>query len=251
MLPDERWDANMVRHIKGYPWKPEGGDEEPITVTGEVPRAAPEPIWEEKVNRAYIMKSDIVKYGATKGCPGCRAAVLGERARTHSEQCRARMEQLMKEDSKDNERLKEAEKRKERADTRRREEVDKRARIGNTRTGLDGAQEATAPAQEAAAAAAGAASSSNSPATDLTDDPRSQVGARDIRDEHGKKRRAEETARLEAQAEKFLRRMARESGKRKAEGRLRKARSNPEQLNLAMHNGPCQQQSSTRRRLQM
>ena len=45
-----------------------------------------------KGRRLYISKADIMKYGLTEGCLGCRCLAEGKRAQGHSEGCRARLE---------------------------------------------------------------------------------------------------------------------------------------------------------------
>ena len=45
-----------------------------------------------KCRRLYIGKADIMKYGLTEGCLGCRCLAEGRRAQGHSGGCRARLE---------------------------------------------------------------------------------------------------------------------------------------------------------------
>ena len=47
-----------------------------------------------------IHKSDLKAHGFTARCEGCRAALTGRPSRPHSEECRKRLEQLMKDDPK-------------------------------------------------------------------------------------------------------------------------------------------------------
>ena len=44
------------------------------------PRQEPE---EAKPRRVFIKRDDVVEHGATAGCPGCRAARLGQTAQGH------------------------------------------------------------------------------------------------------------------------------------------------------------------------
>ena len=46
--------------------------------------------------RAKILRTDLRVHGYTVGCEGCKAALAGKPARTHSEKCRKRMEELMR-----------------------------------------------------------------------------------------------------------------------------------------------------------
>ena len=45
-----------------------------------------------RTRRLYINKADIMKFGLTEGCLGCRCLAEGKRAQGHSEGCRARLE---------------------------------------------------------------------------------------------------------------------------------------------------------------
>ena len=79
----DRWKWENMVEIKGTPWEPVPGHpdrelksrvfirEAPILPP---PAAAEEP---EILKRVYIRKSDVMKYGATPGCDGCRAAIRG------------------------------------------------------------------------------------------------------------------------------------------------------------------------------
>ena len=44
-----------------------------------------------------IYKSDIAKYGATPGCPGCKAIQTNKPAQNHNVQCRTRIEEAITE----------------------------------------------------------------------------------------------------------------------------------------------------------
>ena len=46
--------------------------------------------------RAKITKQDLKEHGFTARCEGCRAALANKPARPHSQECRDRMENLMK-----------------------------------------------------------------------------------------------------------------------------------------------------------
>lgn len=56
--------------------------------------------------RAYIRKDvEVMKYGRTSGCSGCQAIETGGRAVSHSQECRARGEQMMRDAADGAERL--------------------------------------------------------------------------------------------------------------------------------------------------
>ena len=48
--------------------------------------------------RVYITRADLDRHGYTQDCPGCAAAQSNQRPRTHSEGCRARLEEAMTQD---------------------------------------------------------------------------------------------------------------------------------------------------------
>ena len=81
---DERWDAEAVRAVRGYPWNP-GGDDEAVPVVVEVRRQDGEPeeqkeaVNEERACKVYISKQDVQKFGETVGCGVCRAVLSGRR----------------------------------------------------------------------------------------------------------------------------------------------------------------------------
>ena len=118
MIAQERWDADMIKTLRGYPWRPDGGDEEENTevVAQELPEKPHIQIEEEpQVRRVYIKKGDVAKYGASVGCPGCRAVLTRGPSKPHTEPCRARITRRMMEEEEGRMRLEEAEKRQEAA----------------------------------------------------------------------------------------------------------------------------------------
>ena len=94
----------MLDEMRGTPWQPTPGrdsveivckihiplDESPITDPLDEGRE------EGGAKRAKIMKEDLRRFGYTVGCQGCRAAVRGKTAQGHSEECRKRMEELLR-----------------------------------------------------------------------------------------------------------------------------------------------------------
>ena len=94
-----RWNLEDINNIKGAPWGPVPGDEEeevPIVIRlGDetiIPQRQRKQEGEEhRTNRMYIKREDIAEYGATAGCPGCRAIRLGQTAQRHTEECMRRL----------------------------------------------------------------------------------------------------------------------------------------------------------------
>ena len=114
----ERWNSEEIRGIKGAPWAPVPGEdheEVPVVIrVGDEAIIPPRPRREQeeaRPKRVYIKKEDIVEHGATAGCPGCRAARLGQTAQGHTEECRRRMTEEMAKTSQGKKRLEQAEER--------------------------------------------------------------------------------------------------------------------------------------------
>lgn len=115
---EQRWKAENINCVVGTTWKPMAGEEHADDVmpavqinmkddTIEIER--PQHREEHVVpRRVYIQRKDIEKHGATPGCPGCRAAVSGQKAVNHTEACRNRIEESMKGTVKGTKRLNEA-----------------------------------------------------------------------------------------------------------------------------------------------
>ena len=49
--------------------------------------------------RANIFKDDLIRFGYTVGCQGCKAAVRGKPAHSHTEECRKRIEDELRKES--------------------------------------------------------------------------------------------------------------------------------------------------------
>ena len=111
----ERWDAEMIRNVKGTPQQPDPekkGIRVPISVrfdVGEAEEVQAHPVQEGEepaARRRGITQVDLDKYGYTPGCPGCLAKQRGEVAKKgHSEACRKRIEDLMREDAEDKKKI--------------------------------------------------------------------------------------------------------------------------------------------------
>ena len=99
LAEEDRWDGSLVVKVTGTPWKPEdtsGKSDAPVNMR-EHPVKGPEKIEEatRKVLRLKIRKEDIEKYGATEGCPGCKATIHGKYTAAHLEGCRRRLEEAI------------------------------------------------------------------------------------------------------------------------------------------------------------
>ena len=95
-----------VKSVGGIPWEPIPGREgieikstvnERRDPDEEVQRTLRGEVTDIQTRRFRIERSDIVKYGTTNGCPGCRAANQGGRSVNHNETCRTRFSQKMAE----------------------------------------------------------------------------------------------------------------------------------------------------------
>ena len=100
LTEDKRWDLDGLKAVKGAPWAPVNGVstlEVPThIVTEKVAREEDDGEFRRDINikRMMIRKADVIKYGETPGCPGCRAVLEGRR-QNHSEECRKEMERKM------------------------------------------------------------------------------------------------------------------------------------------------------------
>jgi hypothetical protein len=102
---DRRWNVEKIRGICGSPWKlhpdhvKESQDEDPKVrfMTADEKEAGVEvkPEDEIKPGRVRLMKEDYIEHGFTQGCRGCKSIINKQRAQTHSESCRLRMEKAL------------------------------------------------------------------------------------------------------------------------------------------------------------
>ena len=99
---DQQWDNEFIRKCRGVPWMLNG--EEPEVRPPPVP-AIMMPILEAIVRtpqqrRRYILKQDVARYGPTPECEACTTLAAGAQRVTkpHSDECRARMEELLQRD---------------------------------------------------------------------------------------------------------------------------------------------------------
>ena len=105
----KRWDPKNAELIRGVPWNlneeddnADGDKMEVIRVDPEDAEAAAQKEGREMFGdvpvprRVKIGKNDLLQHGYSARCEGCRAALGGKPAKPHSEECRTRMEKLMK-----------------------------------------------------------------------------------------------------------------------------------------------------------
>ena len=110
MAENERWDAELIQTIQGTPQQPDPGKSGIAIPIGfrfeskltEVDVQPVREMMEPMARRRGITQTELEKYGFTVGCPGCIAKQKGEVAKKgHSEACRKRIEDMMRQDEKD------------------------------------------------------------------------------------------------------------------------------------------------------
>ena len=86
-----------VNNMIGTPWQPRGQPERTPLAPGQpLPASRLEGVVPQP-RGVYITRERQIKYGRTKGCPGCETA-CGEAPKKHSPECRARFEKLLAEE---------------------------------------------------------------------------------------------------------------------------------------------------------
>ena len=121
---NERWSSDRISSLRGSPKQPVPNQasqrapayskkyEAPMTKDIFVPQSE-QPVG---VKNWKIYKEDILKYGPTEGCPGCRNTMRGSSVKAgHTEQCRIRMRDLVSQTEAGKERIARAEARAARA----------------------------------------------------------------------------------------------------------------------------------------
>jgi len=109
---EERWGEDCVKWVKRVLWNRYKGDDfadgdvpeelkvDPPTAPEVIPRG---PIIIETRARAprefYIRKEDAEKHGYTRGCGGCSSWFRGLGRQPHSEECRNRFRELLKDEA--------------------------------------------------------------------------------------------------------------------------------------------------------
>ena len=99
---NQQWDNEFIRKRRGVPWMLIGEDPEvrppPVpAVMMTIPDAI---VRTPQQRRRYILKQDVARYGPTPECEACTtlAARAQRVTKPHSDECRARMEELMQRD---------------------------------------------------------------------------------------------------------------------------------------------------------
>ena len=102
--PHERWDAALIKEIKGTPKQPDpsrAGFEIPTKINfdpeiREVPQLSQPKRKDIDIRRMRITPALLQRYGYTEGCEGCRYKRAGlADGRSHSERCRTRIYEAM------------------------------------------------------------------------------------------------------------------------------------------------------------
>ena len=106
---EERWSAEDLKHMQGTPARPNPqmpGNDIPVLIhlpvgdehgLPEEPRPARV---ETEARRTYLKARDFKKHGYTEGCEGCRRLKAGGMtARPHTAECRARIEEMLREEA--------------------------------------------------------------------------------------------------------------------------------------------------------
>ena len=90
----KRFEVGYVNNMIGTPWQPRGQPERICLAPGQpLPASRLEGVVPQP-RGVYITLERQIKYGRTKGCPGCETA-YGEAPKKHSPECRARFEKLL------------------------------------------------------------------------------------------------------------------------------------------------------------
>ena len=96
--PQDRWDTRAIHSVIGVPWRMTDGSwtvDRPEVRVDPIP-IPPLPFEGARVQRERITKQDIDEFGATIGCPGCNAIKDNKRAQAHSDRCRKRIEECLR-----------------------------------------------------------------------------------------------------------------------------------------------------------
>ena len=102
----DRWRKKEIEEMVGVPWEPAPGrgmkevrSRAIIAGLGGGEDIIPEPQVRQAVpRRMRFDDDDLNKYGFTIGCPGCKAKNRGNVGVNHSEECRQRIEEKIRED---------------------------------------------------------------------------------------------------------------------------------------------------------
>ena len=121
-ISDTRWSPEKVMNITGTPGQPAPGqsyNRSPALMWnyGKIHQAhakyAPQNVEPVAIRSWKIYKSNIITYGATPRCPGCKAIESGKAPQSHTVGCRLRIEEKFSETEEGKLRLTRAELRKD------------------------------------------------------------------------------------------------------------------------------------------
>ena len=152
---DARWSAEKVLAVTGMPWGPtpsvdaEDGARVPNPDAAEAEAIPRDPEVPEAVSRRmYIKKSDILKFGETEGCIGCRNIMLGKPIQSHTAVSRERIEGKLRETEEGQARLSKANDRMSEAVMRETERMLRESSRDDAEAASRQAQPATEPSDE-------------------------------------------------------------------------------------------------------
>ena len=107
----QRFDKDLLKQVRGFPWNPNPGPEEARELPGSVPMRPMSPgvpatrteVFEKATvhRRHYIVRADLEAHGFTAGCPACDDTRAGNPRRggvVHTDACRARIEKALAQD---------------------------------------------------------------------------------------------------------------------------------------------------------
>ena len=165
---EERWNEDVLKMISGVPWRlseddPEADGVMPPLFFGNSSRGVP--MGDEEVERVrvaidvprgfVITLDDIQKFGASAGCPGCKALLKGTTRQKHHDECRRRLAREMNDSSK----VQKSEKREQTFFEKSDEEAKRRMR-GESKSQMGEESKSKRTRLEPASSSTGAASSS-------------------------------------------------------------------------------------------
>ena len=96
--PQDRWDKEAINNVIGVPSRMTDAKwtvDRPEVRVDPIP-IPPLPFEGARVQRERITKKDIDEFGATIGCQGCNAIKDNKRAQAHSDRCRKRIEESLR-----------------------------------------------------------------------------------------------------------------------------------------------------------
>ena len=101
---DERWDPKVADEINHFPWTcadRDAGDEAEEAIElkmkgEELEQEAAKEVPEVVPRNFYIKAKDLREHGYTSRCPGCTSIIRGTARQEHTQTCRKRLEELMK-----------------------------------------------------------------------------------------------------------------------------------------------------------